>query len=180
MAQNARVSLHGQLAAAGIAQTQETVRDLRDQADKVQRLQAVLSDQGMLPMSSSTQSQMEEEQIGCIRQSVSRRPVSMKSFLVFLLIAAAAPVLARYEEEYGSDGPGQIADINLLWYMLIGVGIWAVMVWEHGWRWRVWPCAYVLAMGASMCWRGLDGLGMLLMASCVVAMVLGIWQPWRR
>ena len=54
----------------------------------------------------------------------------MKSFLVFLLIAAAAPVLARYEEEYGSDGPGQIADINLLWYMLIGVGIWAVMVWE--------------------------------------------------
>ena len=104
----------------------------------------------------------------------------MKSFLVFLLIAAAAPVLARYEEEYGSDGPGQIADINLLWYMLIGVGIWAVMVWEHGWRWRVWPCAYVLAMGASMCWRGLDGLGKLLMASCVVAMVLGIWQPWRR
>ena len=47
----------------------------------------------------------------------------MKSFLVFLLIAAAAPVLARYEEEYGSDGPGQIADINLLWYMLISVEI---------------------------------------------------------
>lgn len=68
MAQNARVSLHGQLAAA-IAQTQETARDLRDQADKVQRLQAVLSDQGMLPMSSSTQSQMEEEQIGCIRRA---------------------------------------------------------------------------------------------------------------
>ena len=69
MAQNARVSLHGQLAAAGIAQTQEAIRDLRDQADKVQRLQAVLSDQGMLPMSSSTQSQMEEDQIGCIRRA---------------------------------------------------------------------------------------------------------------
>lgn len=28
-----------------------------------------LSDQGMLPMSSSTQSQMEEDQIGCIRRA---------------------------------------------------------------------------------------------------------------
>ena len=130
MAQNARVSLHGQLAAAGIAQTQEAIRDLRDQADKVQRLQAVIERSGDV---ADVQLYSEPDGGGSDRlysSSVSRRPVSMKSFLVFLLIAAAAPVLARYEEEYGSDGPGQIADINLLWYMLIGVGIWAVMVWE--------------------------------------------------
>lgn len=44
--QNAPASLGDQLAAAGIAQPKETVRDLRDQADQVQRLQAAIARSG--------------------------------------------------------------------------------------------------------------------------------------
>lgn len=44
--QNAPQSLSSQLADAGYAQPKETVRDLRDQADKVQRLQAAIARSG--------------------------------------------------------------------------------------------------------------------------------------
>ena len=104
----------------------------------------------------------------------------MKRAPVFYLVAAVTPVWARFEEELGADGPGPLGDINLPLYMLAGVALWAALVWVRGWRWSVWPIAYAVAMGVMLWWRGLDGLGMLLMASLVAAFPLGIWQPWRK
>lgn len=104
----------------------------------------------------------------------------MKRVPVFYLVAAVTPVWGRFEDELGADGPGQLADLNLPLYMLAGVALWAALVWGRGWRWRVWPLAYLAAMAGMLWWRGLDGLGMLLMASCVAIFPLMMWQPWRK
>lgn len=104
----------------------------------------------------------------------------MKRVPVFYLVAAVTPVWGRFEDELGADGPGQLADLNLPLYMLAGVVLWAALVWDRGWRWRAWPLAYLAAMAGMLWWRGLDGLGMLLMGSCVAIFPLMMWQPWRK
>ena len=67
----------------------------------------------------------------------------------------------------GADGPGQLADLNLPLCMLAGVVLWAALVWDRGWRWRAWPLAYHQPRWLACHQPGLDGLGMLLMGSCV-------------
>ena len=97
----------------------------------------------------------------------------MKRTPVFYLVAWAAPVWGRYEEEFGSDGPGPMAEVNLLFYVAGALALWLHLVWERGWRWRAPPLLLCVASAAVVTVWGADGLGALVMGAAVAAILYG-------
>lgn len=98
----------------------------------------------------------------------------MHKALATLLAVISSAAHARYEEEaFGGEGARALDEANLLAYIAAGLALWLYLVWERGWRARAVPLALAgVGVIASAVW-GSDGLGMLVIASCVVALLYG-------
>lgn len=84
--------------------------------------------------------------------------VPMKK-LLFTLALLPALAHARYEDLFGDEGPGELADINLPIYLGAGLIAWLWLSWGEGWRMRWMPLSLAAAAVIAGFGWGMDGLG---------------------
>jgi hypothetical protein len=91
---------------------------------------------------------------------------------LILSLALTGTAHARYEDAIYGEGH-TIGEGNLLPYIVIGLSIWLLWVWEDGWRKRALPLTVMALAGLVWFVWGLSGLGLMVISGCLVGIAYG-------